>query len=88
MQWQGSPGASHCTNKATKPDNDDDNNDDAASTASSVNKLKKAFKKMSKAFTTVNFKLDQLKEKDSDLSGSDAEEEASHFQYHQGLQFT
>ena len=77
--------ASHCPNKATKPDKDDD---DDASTASSVNKLKKDFKKMSKAFTTVNAKLDKLKEDDSDLSGSDAEEEASHFQYHQGVQFT
>jgi hypothetical protein len=35
---------------------------------------------MSKAFTTVNAKLEQLKEAESDLSGSDVEE-ASHFQF-------
>jgi hypothetical protein len=69
--------ASHC--KADKADKKED--DDDASTASSVNKLKKDFKKMSKAFTTVNAKLEQLKEHESDLSGSDAEEEDSHFQF-------
>jgi hypothetical protein len=35
---------------------------------------------MSKAFTTVNAKLDQLNDSDPDSSGSDVEE-ASHFQY-------
>ena len=42
---------------------------------------------MSKAFTTVNAKLDQLKESESDLSGSDGEE-ASHFQHGDALVFT
>jgi hypothetical protein len=73
--------ASHCnkSGKAEKADKSDD--DDAASTASSVSKLKKDFKKMLKAFATVNAKLDQLKESESDLSGSGAEEEDSHFQF-------
>ena len=80
--------ANHCpkdkkTDKAEKGEKDDDE----ASTASSVNKLKKEFKKMSKAFTTVNTKLEQLKESESDLSGSDAEEESSHFQCHSDFQF-
>jgi hypothetical protein len=80
--------ASHCTKaektyKAPQADKDDN----AASTASSVNKLKKEIKKMSKAFTTVSSKLEQLREADSDLSGSDAEEEASHFQYDDAFQF-
>ena len=46
------------TGKSGKPKKSetDDDDDDAASTASSVNKLKKDFKKMSKAFATVNAK--------------------------------
>jgi hypothetical protein len=43
---------------------------------------------MSKVFTTVSAKLEQLKEAESDLSGSDAEEEASHFQCQDVFQFT
>jgi hypothetical protein len=43
---------------------------------------------MYKAFTTVSAKLEQLKEAESDLSGSDAEEEASHFQCDDAFQFT
>jgi hypothetical protein len=35
-----------------------------ASTASSVKKLKKDFKSMKKAFTTVNTQLEKLKEAD------------------------
>jgi hypothetical protein len=73
--------ASHCTKSDKKSEKGDKNDDDDASTASSVNKLKKDFKKMSKQFTTVTAKLEQLKEAESDLSGSDAEEEASHFQF-------
>jgi hypothetical protein len=42
---------------------------------------------MSKAFTTVNAKLEQLKESESNLSGSDGEE-ASHFQYDDAFLFT
>jgi len=36
---------------------------------------------------TTNAKLKQLKESESDLSGSDAEEEASHFQRNDTFQF-
>jgi hypothetical protein len=75
--------ASHCT-LDKKSDKKADDVDDAASTASSVNKLKKDFKKMSKAFTTM--KLEKLKESESDLSGSDADED-SHFQYDDAFQF-
>jgi hypothetical protein len=71
-QEKGHP-ANHC------PNNDKKEDDDAASTANSVSKLKKDFKKMSKAFTTDNAKLEQLKESELDLSGSEGEE-ASHFQ--------
>ena len=75
--------ASHCTKsgKADKKKANKNDDDDDASTASSVNKLKKDFKKISKAFTTVNAKLEQLKEAESDLSGSEADEEDSHFQF-------
>jgi hypothetical protein len=80
---------SHCpktvkSKKADKAKKDED----AASTASSVNKLKNEIKKMSKVFTTVSAKLEQLKEAESDLSGSNAEEEASHFQCQDVFQFT
>jgi hypothetical protein len=43
---------------------------------------------MSKVSTTVSAKLNQLKEADSDPSGSDAEEEASHYQCQDVFQFT
>jgi hypothetical protein len=80
--------ASHCR-KAEKTDKADkaDKDEDAASTASTVNKLKKQIKKMSKAFSTISDKLKQFKEAECGLSGSDAEEEASHFQYDDALQF-
>jgi hypothetical protein len=80
--------ASHCpkADKTIKIDKAD-KEDDAASTASSVNKLKKEIKKMSKVFTTVSAKLEQLKEAESGLSGTDAEKEASHFQYDDAFQF-
>jgi hypothetical protein len=58
-----------------------------ASTASSVNKLKNDFKSMKKAFTTVNIQLEKLKEADSDLSGSEDEDDQSHFQMYAALQF-
>jgi hypothetical protein len=54
--------------------------------ASSVKKLKKDLKSIKKAFTTVNTQLSQLKEDNSDISES-KEEEASHFQVDQALQF-
>jgi hypothetical protein len=80
--------ASHCS-KADKTVKADKANkeDDAASSDSSVNKLKKEIKKMLKVFKTVSAKLEQLKEAQSDLSGTDTEEEASHFQYDDAFQF-
>jgi hypothetical protein len=58
-----------------------------ASASSSVNKLKKDFKSMKKAFTTVNTQLENLKEADSDLSGSDDDDGQSHFQMDAAIQF-
>jgi septal ring factor EnvC (AmiA/AmiB activator) len=46
----------------------EDDEKSIASTASSVSKLKKDFKSMKKAFTTVNTQLAQLEEADSDIS--------------------
>ena len=44
---------------------------------------------MKKAFTTVNTKLQQLKEEASDISDSESDkEEDSHFQFDAALQFT
>jgi hypothetical protein len=68
--------ANHCP-KSSKAEKLDDDDASVASAAESVNKLKKDFKKMTKAFTAVNAKLESLKESESDLSD---EEEASHFQ--------
>jgi hypothetical protein len=66
-----------------KPSDDDDRS--MASTASIVNKLKKDLKSIKKALTTVNNQLAQSKVAVSDISES--EEEASHFQVEQALQF-
>jgi hypothetical protein len=62
--------ATHCTGSVKE---DDDTS--IASTKSSVSKLKKDCKTMEKGFTTVNTQLAQLKESESDISESDAEEE-------------
>jgi hypothetical protein len=69
-------------------DKEDDNNRSIASTASSVNKLKKDFSKMKKAFTMVNTQLSKLKEADSDISDLEEEEQASHFQVQDAFQFS
>ena len=74
--------ASFCKS-AEKTSNDNDDAKSIASTANSVRKLKQDFKSMSKAFATVK---EQLKESESDLSGSD--EEDSHFQFNTAFQFT
>jgi hypothetical protein len=57
------------------------------STASSFKKLKKDLKSINKAFTMVNIHLVQLKEADSDISESEGDKEASHFQVDQAVQF-
>jgi hypothetical protein len=72
------------THFSKKPSDDDDRS--TASAASRVNKLKKDFKSIKKAFTMVNTQLAQLKAADSDISESEGEE-ASHFQVDQALQF-
>jgi hypothetical protein len=43
---------------------------------------------MSKTFATVNTQLKELKENDPDISESSGDEEVSHFQVHEALQFT
>jgi hypothetical protein len=58
-----------------------------ASAASSVKKLKKDFNSMKKAFTVVNTQLEKLKEADSDLSGSEDDNDQSHFQMDAAIQF-
>jgi hypothetical protein len=76
--------ALHCKGSKKKEPKDDDDDKSLASAASSVRKLKKDLKSMSKAFATVK---EQLKESESSgLSGS--EEEDSHFQIDTAFQFT
>jgi hypothetical protein len=43
---------------------------------------------MKKAFTTANTQLEKLKEADSDLSGSEYDDDQSHFQMYAALQFS
>jgi hypothetical protein len=74
-------------NKCPKKSNNDDNEKYVAIVASSVKKLQKDFKSMKKAFTTVNNQLEKLKEADSDLSGSEDDEDQSHFQMDDAIQF-
>jgi hypothetical protein len=78
----------HCPNIANRKGSDKDDDDKSVtSTVSSASKLKKDFKSMKKAFTTVNTQLKELKEADSDISESDGDEEASHFQVDDSFQF-
>jgi hypothetical protein len=78
----------HPANKCPKKSNNDDDEKSVVSAASSVKNLKKDFKSMKKAFTTVNTKLEKLKEADSDLSGSEDDDNQLHFQMDAALQFT
>jgi hypothetical protein len=77
----------HPANKCPKKSNNDDDEKSVASTASSVKKLKKDFKSMKKSFTTVNTQLEKLKEADYELSGSEDDDDHSHFQMDASLQF-
>jgi hypothetical protein len=77
----------HPANKCPKKSNNDDDEKYVASAASSVKKLKKDFKSMQKAFTKVNTQLKKLKEADSDLSGSEDDDNQSHFQMDAVIQF-
>ncbi len=54
--------------------------------APSTNSRKRS-RRRPKRSQTVSDKLEKLKEAESNLSGSDAEEEASHFQYSDAFQF-
>jgi hypothetical protein len=60
------------------------NDDDSTSIAQSIKKLAKDTKNLKKAFT----QLQKTTKQDSDLSGSESEEEDSHFQFGDGFQFT
>jgi hypothetical protein len=77
--------ATHCGNNSNSNDDDDSS---AAATVNSVKKLQKDIKSTRKAFTTVNTQLEKLKEAESDISESEGEDEASHFQMDVALQFT
>jgi hypothetical protein len=68
-----------------KPSDNDDYS--LASTSSSVKKLKKDLKYIKKEFTTVNTKLAQFKEAESNISELEGEDEASYFQMDAALQF-
>jgi hypothetical protein len=60
------------------------NDNDSASIAQSIKKLTKDTKNLKKAFT----QLQKTSERDSNLSGSESEEQDSHFQFDDGFQFT
>jgi hypothetical protein len=60
------------------------NDDDSTSNVQSIKKLAKDTKNLKKAFT----QLQKTTKQDSDLSGSESEEEDSHFQFGDGFQFT
>jgi hypothetical protein len=74
-------------NKCPKKSNNDDDKKSVASAASSVKKLNKDFKSMKKAFTKVNTQLKKLNEAVSDLSGSEDDDDQSHFQMDAAIQF-
>jgi hypothetical protein len=76
--------ATHCRKKSNSNDDDDSS---AAATVHSVKKLQKDINSMRKALTTVNNQLEKLKEAESDISESEGEDEASHFQMDVALQF-
>jgi hypothetical protein len=75
------------THFSKKSNSNDDNDSSASATVNSVKKLQKDIKSMRKAFTTVNTQLEKLKEAESDISESEGEDEASHFQIDVALQF-
>jgi hypothetical protein len=78
----------HPANKFPQKSNNDDDKNSVVRAANSVKKLKKDFKYMKKAFTTVNTQIEKLKEADSDLSGSEDDDDQLHFQIDAPIQFT
>jgi hypothetical protein len=83
MPQDGHP-ETHCSKKSNSNDDDDIS---AAVTVNSVKKLRKDIKSTRKAFKTINTQLEKLKEAESDISESEGEDEASHFQIDVALQF-
>jgi hypothetical protein len=75
------------THFSKKSNSNDDDGSSAAATVNSVKKLQKDIKYTRKAFATVNTQLEKLKEAESDISESEGEDEASHFQMDVALQF-
>jgi hypothetical protein len=69
--------SSSCTKPAVA------NDDDSTSFVQSIKKLAKDTKNLKKAFT----QLQKTRKQDSDLSGSESEEEDLHFQFDDGFQF-
>jgi hypothetical protein len=76
--------ATHCGKKSNSNEDDDSS---AAATVNSVKNPHKDIKSTRKAFTTVNTQLEKLKEAESEVSESEGEDEASHFQMDATLQF-
>jgi hypothetical protein len=76
--------ATHCGKKSNS---NEDYDSSASATVNIIKKLQKYIKSMRKAFTTVNTQLEKLKEAESDISESEGEDEASHFQMDAALQF-
>jgi hypothetical protein len=86
--------STHCRHKSTsggsgsKKDDDDKSRSSKSSkkTAGSISQLKK---KMTKSFATLEGKIQELEKEDSDITESDSDEEASHFQFEEtGFQMT
>jgi hypothetical protein len=76
--------ATHCGKNSNSNEDDDSS---ASATVNSVKKLQKDIKYMRKAFTTVNAQLEKLREAEFNISESEGEDEASHFQMDAALQF-
>jgi hypothetical protein len=76
-----------CNTLRKEVNSNDDNDSSAAATVNSVKKLQKDIKSMRKSFTTINTQLEKLKEAESDISESEGEDEASHYQMDVALQF-
>jgi hypothetical protein len=65
---------------------DNDKSRSSKKTAGSISQLKK---KMTKSFATLENKIQELEKEDSDVTESDSDEEASHFQFEEtGFQMT
>jgi hypothetical protein len=76
--------SSHCHSKKANDGGGSQKNDDDKSRSSkssktgSINKLQK---KLKKSFATLETKIQELEKEDSDMTDSDSNDEASHFQF-------